>query len=588
LARLTVSLRWPLAPWVVTGICALRVQITVTSIDVWTGAVKGRVPPVSRAWFNPPMGRGLALAVGCVLVAAASCGSDEESGAAVPRFVAAAAAIEHRYEGGFQHFVGGGVAVFDCDDDGRSELYLAGGAAPAGLFRNASPVGGPLQFDRIPSELTDLTGVTGAYPLELDGDGLGDLVVLRVGEDVVLRGLGDCRFERLDDRIGLGDTDSWTVAFSATWEGDNRWPTLAFGDYLAADRTSCLDGRLYRPDAASGRYGEPIALRPGLCPLSMLFSDWSRSGRADLRVSNDRHYFRDGGEQLWRVAPGEEPRPYGEAEGWVPLKIWGMGIASHDVTGDGYPEVFLTSQGDNKLQALVDGPARPAYEDIALERGATAHRPYAGGDVLPSTAWHAEFADVNNDGLADLFVAKGNVEAQEGYATRDPSNLLIGQPDGTFAEGGEEAGIVAYDRARGGAVVDLDLDGLLDLVVVNRMAPVTVWRNLGSAAGTDGATSEPLGAWAAVQLRQPAPNVDAVGAWVEVRAGERVSAQELTVGGGHAGGQRGWIHFGLGAADEAEVRVTWPDGEVGAWMDLPIDGFAIIERGATEVATWAP
>ena len=61
--------------------------------------------------------------------------------------------------------------------------------------------------------------------------------------------------------------------------------------------------------------------------------------------------------------------------------------------------MYLTSQGDNKLQTLADGPAQPTYEDIALERGATAHRPYTGGDVLPSTAWHAEFADVNNDGV---------------------------------------------------------------------------------------------------------------------------------------------------------------------------------------------
>ena len=90
---------------------------------------------------------------------------------------------------------------------------------------------------------------------------------------------------------------------------------------------------------------------------------------------------------------------YTEADGWRPLQIWGMGIASEDLTGDGYPEVYLTSQGDNKLQTLADGPAQPTYEDIALELGVTAHRPYTGGDVLPSTAWHAEFADVNNDTL---------------------------------------------------------------------------------------------------------------------------------------------------------------------------------------------
>ena len=52
-------------------------------------------------------------------------------------------------------------------------------------------------------------------------------------------------------------------------------------------------------------------------------------------------------------------RQYTEADGWRPLQIWGMGIASQDLTGDGHPEVFLTSQGDNKLQTLAAGAARP-------------------------------------------------------------------------------------------------------------------------------------------------------------------------------------------------------------------------------------
>ena len=59
---------------------------------------------------------------------------------------------------------------------------------------------------------------------------------------------------------------------------------------------------------------------------------------------------------------------YGEADGWRPLQIWGMGIASQDVTGDGLPEVFLTSQGDNKLQSLVGDASKPTYDDIALAR----------------------------------------------------------------------------------------------------------------------------------------------------------------------------------------------------------------------------
>ena len=68
---------------------------------------------------------------------------------AAPRFVeeAASAGIDHRYDGESEFFVGGGVAAFDCDDDGRPDLYLAGGAEPAALYRNESPSADALRFD---------------------------------------------------------------------------------------------------------------------------------------------------------------------------------------------------------------------------------------------------------------------------------------------------------------------------------------------------------------------------------------------------------------------------------------------------------
>ena len=125
------------------------------------------------------------------------------------------------------------------------------------------------------------------------------------------------------------------------------------------------------------------------------------------------------------------------------------------------------------------GPRSPRYRDIALERGATAHRPFAGDTTLPSTAWHPQFEDVNNDGFMDLFVTKATSTEMPDYARRDPSNLLLGQADGTFLEGAEQAGIVNFDRGRGAAVADLNLDGLLDLVQVNYGAPVRIWRNIG-------------------------------------------------------------------------------------------------------------
>ena len=511
-------------------------------------------------------------------LALAGAGDQGTTPPVAPHFVddTASGGIEHRYDGEFEFFVGGGVAASDCDDDGRPDLYLAGGSEPAALYRNESDAGGALRFTPVASAATDLTQVTGAYPIDIDGDAHIDLAVLRLGEDVILRGRGGCRFERANEALGIDGGDSWTAAFSATWEASNALPTLAFGDYLARDRSSCEDSRLFRPAASGQRYAPPVPLAPGYCTLSILFSDWQRTGRHDLRMTNDRHYYREGTEQLWRVEPGAPPVPYGEADGWRPLQIWGMGIASQDVTGDGVPEVFLTSQGDNKLQTLAGGAGGPAYEDIALARGVTANRPFTGGDVLPSTAWHAEFQDVNNDGYADLFVSKGNVEAQPDYATRDPSNLLLGTADGTFVESAEAAGIVDYRPARGAVVVDLNLDGMLDLVVVHRRENVTLWRNTGRG---DADRPEAMGRWIALRARQPdAPNVDAIGAWIEVRIGDRVVAREVTIGGGHAGGQLGWVHVGLGDQAQAQVRVLWPDGEVGPWETVAAGERAIIDR----------
>lgn len=509
-----------------------------------------------------------------------------------PRFVeeATAAGLTHRYDGEFTFFVGGGVAAFDCDNDARPDLYLAGGAEPAALYRNASPIGGALKFTAQPDAVTDMTAVTGAYPLDIDGDGHTDLVVLRVGEDVILRGLGDCRFERANEVLGFDGGDAWTAAFSATWEGDAALPTLAIGNYLVLDDDGqptfeCNDNQLVRPNAAGHGYAPSVALSPGWCSLSLLFSDWDRSGRRDLRVSNDRHYYREGEEQLWRVEAGVAPRLYTHEEGWQTLRVFGMGIASHDLTGDGYPEVFLTSQADNKLQTLTDGPERPAYEDMALEAGVTAHRPFVGDSSLPSTAWHAEFEDVNGDTFVDLFVTKGNVEAMPDHAAEDPNNLLLGQPDGTFVESAEGAGLMSLARSRGAAVVDLNLDGMLDVIVVNRRENIGLWRNVGWGRAD---APQPMGNWIAVRLDQPGPNHDAIGAWVEVRIGERIMRRELTVGGGHAGGQLGWIGFGLGAAESAEVSVQWPDGEVGGWIPIEANRFATVERGAPGPAYFTP
>lgn len=467
----------------------------------------------------------------------------------------------HVYGGGWEHFVGGGVAAFDCDGDALPELYAAGGETPATLFRNRSD--GGVAFAPDTPEALALTGVTGAYPLDIDGDGRLDLAILRVGEDKLLRGLGDCAFAPFDDDLGFISGDHWTTAFSATWEGDNALPTLAFGTYV--DRAdpdgpfeACDATLLYRPEGDG--YGAPQRLEPGFCALSMLFTDWNRNGRADLRVSNDRHYYvRGGQEQMWEM--GETPRLYTENEGWRPYALWGMGIASRDVTGDGFPEVYLTSMGDQKFQVFDPEAGGPTWRDATYERGTTAHRPHIGSDGRPSTGWHSAFGDVNNDGRDDIFVAKGNVEQMPDAAMDDPNTLLIQTETGDFEERSAEAGIASMARSRGAALADFNNDGRLDLAVVNRRGPMEVFENV-----TDG------GNWLLVQVEGTGRNTQAVGSVIELRLGDRVQTREIMVGGGHAGGQAGLHHFGLGNAESAELRFIRPDGTASPWRQVEPNG----------------
>ena len=491
---------------------------------------------------------------------------------ASPRFVevAAAAGVSHAYTGDWTYFVGGGVASFDCDADGDTDLFIAGGAGPSALFRNVTS--GSLAFEPVDSPAVQIEAVTGAYPLDIDADGTMDLVVLRAGENLLLQGQGDCAFRAANDEFGFDGGDGWTTAFSTTWENGNRLPTLAFGNYVDQDDpngpfNACDDNALLRPAGADAtRYGAPVALT-GHCTLSMLFTDWNRSGRPSLRISNDRHYYvRDGEEQLWRMEA--TPRAYGREDGWEQLRIFGMGIASYDVTGDGYPEYMLTSMADNKLRTLKAGADRPAYGDLAYARGVTAHVPHVGDDDRPSTAWHPEFGDVDNDGHVDLFIAKGNVEAMEMAAADDPNNLLMGSPDGRFIERSVEAGVASTAKSRGAALVDLDRDGRLDLVVVNRGANVEIFHN----------RSETDGNWLQVRLERPEPNRNGIGTWIEVSDGARTWSREVTSGGGHASGANGWIHFGLGAGQLASVTVQWPDGHTTRFEDVQTNSFLTLTR----------
>ncbi|MEM9011560.1 MAG: CRTAC1 family protein [Pseudomonadota bacterium] len=486
-----------------------------------------------------------------------------------PHFVDATAVsgLSHTFGGGPEFVVGGGGAAFDCNGDGLPEVALAGGDAPLTIWRNRSLPGGAVTLQPV-EDLPEVRRATGVYPLDIDGDGALDLFVLRFGQNQVLRGLGACRFE-LAEGLGLPMAEDWTTAFAATWT-DAGAPLLAIGNYVPRDRPLQASGNCepsYLVPPAEVGFDAPISLGPGACTLSALFLDWSGTGRIDLRFANDREYYDRGqSEQLWRLTE-EGPVAYTRDDGWDAPQLWGMGLAARDITGDDLPEVAVTSMADNRLERLrAEAGGQPRFDDVARAMGATAHMPHVGPDLRPSTAWHTEFADFNNDAQADLLIVKGNVDAMPRMANFDPDSLLLG--DGTrFHERSFEAGIAVDSQGRGAVVADLNGDGWLDLITVNRNQPVRLWQQVHGA-----------GAWIAIDPRQAGANAFAVGALVEVKAAGIRQTQVRRVGGGHAGGTLLPLHFGLAEAEEADVRILWPDGTSGEWQTLAAGEAHLIER----------
>ena len=444
---------------------------------------------------------------------------------------------QHSYSGEWNHFVGGGVAVMDCNNDALPDIFAAGGTSPSKLFVNEA------NFKFSQKHIPEITGSTGAYPIDINADGYMDLFVLQLGPNILLKGGPDCSFSDATKEFNIPDTSQWSTAFTAWWQNDGL-PFMAVGNYVDLNDPkgpffACDTHQILEP---KGNIYKSNKLEPGFCSLSMLTAK-DASGEMRLRISNDRQYYvRNGYEQMWDLS---DQRFLTEADGWDKFSIWGMGIASRDITGDGRDEVVLTSMGDQLLRlANSDG----TYKNAPFEIGTYAHKPYFGDDGRPSTGWHAQFSDINNDGLADLFIAKGNVDQMPSNAIKDPNNLLIQQTNGLFQEVGLEAGIASLERGRGAALADFDLDGRIDILVMNRRAPMEIYRNVTKNTGN----------WLAIQLVQKGGNINAIGSRITIGK----DSQQVTIGGGHAGGQALPIHFGLGDAETAIINIEWPDGSL--------------------------
>ena len=161
-------------------------------------------------------------------------------------------------------------------------------------------------------------------------------------------------------------------------------------------------------------------------------------------------------------------------------------------------------------------------------------------------------ADLDNDGRPDIATANSHVNDRidqfEASSYREANTILLNRGNGfedVTSQVGEPFGR-AVAAHRGLIAVDLDNDGLLDLVTTSLGGPVEVWRNSG-----------PAGHWLRVVLRGRVSNRDGLGAIVTVN-GRRLTMTSAT---GYASSVLQGVHVGLGSSNAApRVEIRWPSG----------------------------
>ena len=478
----------------------------------------------------------------------------------------------------------GGVAAFDYNSDGLTDIFFANGASLPSLekiapkywnrlFRNE----GGMRF----KDVTEEAGVAGAgYSMgaaaaDYDNDGHVDLFVAGVNRNILYRNLGNGRFEDVTEKAGI-KSDKWAVA--AGWFDYNndglldllvvnyaKWSIRSdrfCGDAARHLRVYChpmyfegLTNTLYR-NRGDGTF-EDVSEKSGFSKyqgrgMSAAFADYDGDGFLDVFVTNDNQpnflfrNRRDGTFEEAGLAAGVALLNSGQP-------VSSMGVDFRDYDNDGRPDIFVTDL-NNETFPLFHNLGHGMFEDATFTSRLSMLSAARGG-------WGNGMIDFNNDGWKDLFTANAhaddNVELFSAAHYLQPNSLFANLADGTFWDvSGDVGPDFQTPRAhRGCAFADFNNDGKIDVVVACLGEPAELWQNISPGANN----------WIILKLIGTKSNRDGIGA--RVRIGKQWN--HMTSAVGYASTSHFGVHFGLGKMSKIdEIEIRWPSGVVQALRDV--------------------
>jgi enediyne biosynthesis protein E4 len=482
--------------------------------------------------------------------------------------------------------MGGGVALLDCDNDGRLDIvtvtdstiprYLKEGGDPMVRLYHQDGKNGELHF----TDITESAGLTvrgwgmGVSVGDFDNDGLPDIYVTGYGHNVLYRNLGDCKFQDVTAKAALR-VGGFSVA--SAWADYNRDGLLDLfvARYVHSDihhlpqpgdKSFDYKGLHVEVPEAEGESDflfrnrgdgtfEDVSQKAGVSNptlqrgMGVTWADYDGDGWPDLFVAND-----DGPNFLYHNKGDGTFEDVGMLTGTA---LGLSGRAMGNMTGD-----FADFDRDGRLGLII---TRYGFQPVSLLRneGAAgfADVTWASGIGRVKSSpvrWGTGFADFDNDGWPDLFIANGNVTPlvetlPDENPYREPLQLFQNRGDGTFEEIANASGLNdgRLESRRGAAFGDIDNDGNVDVVVYNEDGPPSLFLN------------ETRNANHRVEFRLigTKSNCAAIGARVTVYTSKLTQIDEVHGGGSYLSSSDQRLHFGLGGeAKMPQVEIRWPSG----------------------------